>query len=291
MSLFRHSFPLGLSCTDATCRIVSIAHGGKRVRIAGRAERPLPPGLLEGGAVRDAPALAHTMEEALRSMRSARGQKSVALCLPVENVYTSLVTLPPHKEEERDELIRNAEVQERIPEPKADMQIFSTVLSQSKTDVALGIAAVRRDLLQGYADALQLQLLQMSHVTSTSMALHALLEESQRGEGPPFLLLDAGAPIPYVSLFHKSWPIDECLLNLREKPEAWMVYIEKMRRYHREHGIAAERLVVLGTPETVECIRKTCGKDIAAEAARLRLEKADDLVWAPATGASLHSIV
>ncbi len=145
--------------------------------------------------------------EALQKTASLSLKRSVVLLNP-ELVYTQLISFPASSKSSLQASINDA-VSRTIPEEFADLIVRSKILVDTKEQILVGVAAIRKDVLQTYKEATTKAKVTVLTFTTAPCAIMA----ADRSPKPTsFLLVTASLGQSIVTLFHHQWPIDEVIL-------------------------------------------------------------------------------
>jgi hypothetical protein len=198
-SFFSSPASIGIQCTDTAIRAVLT----RKNRVEGRAKRELPAGAITKGMAKDPQKVADALTSVLKELQVSNA--TVALCLPPEKVYCQLLNLSSST----SEAIRSA-ASALIPEPWEDLVTASDMLS-----AGIAFAAMRKDVLKGYAEFCTLAGVRPAVMSSTSAFLATALAKRSTEKQSIVLVRepsDIGEPAT-ITLFRDGHPIEEQIVR------------------------------------------------------------------------------
>lgn len=201
---------------------------------------------------------------------------NAAILLPADRVFSHQLSLPVGPARRMEGAIR-AEIEHIIPEDPAVLQITHQVLSHTKQMQEIAVAAVRKDLVDRYAEMVRVAGLTLNRMTTFPAALACCTK------GRTFLLLIApgtgvGGTLTFI---HERWPLDEALLPPDMTEDEIVEEIRRMITEYAKRGIVSNRLVYVGDQTLEDRLKQVSVSEwkgeVAIEHFEPRLEK--DRVW------------
>lgn len=187
-----------------------------------------------------------TILQSLKSTSSLSLKRSVVLLHP-ELVYTQVFTFPTSSKSNLQASINDV-VTRTIPEEFTELLLRTKILVQSKEQVVVGVAAVRKDVLQTNRDMLTKAKMT---VLSYSTAPCAVIAADQSEKPVSFLLATAWLGQTIVTLFHHEWPIDEAILPAGSNDIEAIVKIGmSIANEYSEQGITVDTMLLAGPWES-----------------------------------------
>ncbi len=174
----------------------------------------------------------------------AHSWKRAVILINPECVYTQLFTLPASSKSSLTASMNDV-VSRTVPEEFSELIVRSKVLTESKEQVTVGIAAIRKDVLQERREAV-LKLRFNPIVFSTAPCAIAAVDVTVKPLS--FLLATESLEQTIVTLFHHGWPIDEVLLP-KEKSTIELITKAGMEivNEYSEQGITVDTMFLAGT--------------------------------------------
>lgn len=164
------------------------------------------------------------------------------LLLPEDRVYTQLCAFPPASKANLLAFVHDA-VARTIPEEFSSLRVTHKILAESAERLDVGVAAVRRDILQRYLDAFDAKTAHALCVTAASCAIVAAHAQEKPAS---FFLIHESPDHTIVTLFHHLWPVDEALLPLGVPEDIFLRAAESMAAEAREQGLESTTIFLTG---------------------------------------------
>jgi Tfp pilus assembly PilM family ATPase len=189
MSRFTDAFPVprflampavGLSLTDEAVRFVQFDIYRNKVRLARFGTKPLPPGTIRFGEIKDAPALITVLKE----LQKEYGLSFVRTALPEEKAYLFDVTTPYTPETNIQDAVA-FKLEENVP-LSPDQVVFGShiiggdeVLKKNPNTLDIAVSVYPADMISMYTEVLQTAGLQPISFEIESQAIaRAVVEKS-----------------------------------------------------------------------------------------------------------------
>lgn len=176
MALFKKDCGIGLELDAAEVRAVELRGSARQPLYSAWGRVPLPDGAVRDGIVAKSGEVSEALDELWS--RSGLGKKEVVLGVANQGVLVRFATFPKVPEEKLGKIIRH-QAQDHIPIPLNDVVLDYLVLGEVKEDRGLMLetllVAARRDMLEGFLEALSGADLRIAAIDVTSLAMLRLL--------------------------------------------------------------------------------------------------------------------
>jgi len=185
----------GLDISDLSLKIIKLEKTGEGLKLSSFGETKVPPGVIEGGEVKNIENLAEIIKKSLKEVKGKRIKtKYVISSLPEEKSFLDILQIPIMKEEEIEKAVK-FEAENHIPlkldEVYFDFEKIQPISKQEKYQEIL-IAATPRDIVDPYFKALEQAGLRPLALEIESLAIvRALIKKDALITGP-FLIIDLG---------------------------------------------------------------------------------------------------
>lgn len=195
----------GIDITDASIKWVTLAPHKDDVHVVALGQQPLPAGIVENGAVKDAHALA---ENLINVKKRLGGVTHAHAALPEEGAYVFSMSVPEGSSHEEIIHMIEFELEGRVPIQVSDLVFDYDVVSHSReaAGTEIGVVAFARDIAEGYVaafDGAGIELLSLE-IEARSIA-RAILGSSDHES--IVLLVDAGKARTGFAILKQGVPI------------------------------------------------------------------------------------
>ncbi len=174
---------VGLELDTGAARAVELNRNFGNPKLAALGAIILPPGAVEEGMVLEP----EEVGRALKTLWSARGFKGREVLLGISNqaVLVRYATMPKVPLDKLDNVVRY-HAQEYLPIPLAnvvlDYLIIGEVSTEDKEELEVLLVAARRDMLEGFIEALTIAELEPRDIDVSSLPLVRVLPPATRGK-------------------------------------------------------------------------------------------------------------
>ncbi len=235
---------LGIQCTDTSVQAARVTGTRKHGAIKKYKTEKISKGTLERGVVLDSEKLA----DALKKVTKGLGGTSVALCLPPETVYCTLLHIAPSRGKRFQELLNTA-IAETIPEERQVLRYKTHILKRTSDGIDVAIVAIRSDVLEGYLEACKKARLRVVSVTTTSFGCNHLVSKNT-----VTILTSVGlGTYPTITLFQNGWPVDEATLPISATDASLAKEIQNLMQ--KPHTQSMKYVTVLGSEKLLKYLR------------------------------------
>ena len=184
----------GLDISDFSLKIAKLEKVRGSLKLASFGSLVIPPGVIEGGEIKDKETLSEMIKKALKEVQGKKiKEKSVICSLPEEKSFLDMIQLPQIKKEELRETVRY-EIENYIPLPASqvyfDCEIIEPVFNHSKYLEVL-ITATPKKIVDSYLEALKMGGLLPRVFEVECLAIARALVPGGR-TSRPLLLIDFG---------------------------------------------------------------------------------------------------
>jgi len=159
MSLLRpFQNAIGIDISDAVVRMVQLRRRGKGYALRSVSARPVPPGFIQEGEVRDPQGVTALLKDLLSQPTLKHpSSKAAVVCLPERKIFTKIISLPNVPAAEFNAALREG-LAEHIPinldEAYLDWQFVTPPVPGAKK-VRVVVAVAPQLLVEGYISTLQ----------------------------------------------------------------------------------------------------------------------------------------
>ena len=187
---------IGLDISDLSLKMVVVkqANGRNKIQAMGRTE--LPAGLIEGGEIKNAKAVADKIKGLVAKPKfGSVNTNEVAACLPETKTFVKLIRV----EKDETELARkiNSEIEKHVPMSVGEIYYDWQVTGETDNAYSVLIGAAPRYIVNQYIDLLRMAGFSVVALEAEPVSIcRALLrEESPRppGNGGTYAIIDIGA--------------------------------------------------------------------------------------------------
>lgn len=239
----------GLDISDLSLKIIKLEKTGEGLKLSSFGETTIPPGVIEGGEVKNIENLTEIIKKSLKEVKGKRIKtKYVISSLPEEKSFLDILQIPIMKEEEIENAVR-FEAENHIPlkldEVYFDFEKIQPISKQKKYQEIL-IAATPRDIVDPYFKALEQAGLRPLALEIESLAIVRALIKKDALTGP-LLIIDFGETRTSFIIFSgkslrftSTIPISSQILtesiskNLKVSPK-------KAEKLKRDEGLEGEK--------------------------------------------------
>lgn len=213
--LSRFLFPrsVGLDIADRSVEVVELAGRASSPHITALGRVVLPQGVVERGLIKDRPALAIAVREALRGAETATGRRKksqgisprqVVFGLPDSQVYIHFFSCPWANVPKGDAALGAmvlVEAREHIPLEESDLIISYKVLGRTDTGLDFLVAGTSRKLLDDWQRFFTELGLTAEFDLETIATFRGIFPESVER---PVMVIDCGAVTTMLAVFDKN---------------------------------------------------------------------------------------
>ena len=184
----------GLDISNLSLKIIKLEKSGEGLKLSSFGETRIPPGIIEGGEVKNIENLAKIIKKSLNQVKGKRIKtKYVVSSLPEEKSFLDILQIPIMKEEEIESTVR-FEAENYIPLKLDDVYFdFEKIepVSKEKKYQEILIAATPKHIVDPYFKALEQAGLRPLALEIESLAIvRSLIKKDTLMS--PFLIIDFG---------------------------------------------------------------------------------------------------
>jgi type IV pilus assembly protein PilM len=203
---------VGVDIADRSVEVVELRQRGRSPQITALGRVVLPAGVVERGVIKDRPALALALREALRDAKTTDGQKKsagiaphqIVFGLPDSQIYIHSFSKPwiqiPPKDEDLGAMIL-AEAREHIPLEESDLLISYKVLQRTEMGLDFLVAGASRRLMADWSNFFAELGLTAEFDLETIATFRGIFPESVER---PVMIVDCGAVATTLAVFDRS---------------------------------------------------------------------------------------
>jgi type IV pilus assembly protein PilM len=184
----------GLDISDLSLKIAKLEKTKDFLKLASFGETEIPPGVIEGGEIKDEKSLGEIIKKSLSEVKGKKLKaKYVIASLPEEKSFLDIIQIPLMKKEEMEEALR-FEAENHIPIPLDevyfDFEKIETIFNHSRYQEVL-IAACPKKVIDAYLRALKgAGLFPLALEVESLSIVRALVKKEK--VFPPLLIIDFG---------------------------------------------------------------------------------------------------
>ena len=194
MSNYLKPKAFGIDISDFSLKIANLKKRKNSLNLVSFGSSSIPPGIIEGGEVKDEKSLAEIIKKSLNQIKGEKIKtKYVVASLPEEKSFLDVVQIPLMKEEEIESAVR-FEIESHIPlkleEVYFDFQKIQSITDHKNYQEVL-VTAVPKNIVEGYLGALKKAGFQPIALEVECLSVvRALIREEKIS--PPLLIIDFG---------------------------------------------------------------------------------------------------
>ena len=193
LSLKEEAF--GLDISDLSLKIIKLKKKKGTLGLASFGEAEIPPGIIEGGEIKDEESLVKIIKEALTKVKGEKLKtKYVVVSLPEEKAFLQVIQMPIMSSEQLESAVR-FEAENYIPLSVEEVYLGSQIvlpLYNHLDHIDVLIAALPKKTINPYVTSLKKAGLQPKILEIESQAISRALVKNEVSP-PPLLLIDLGA--------------------------------------------------------------------------------------------------
>ena len=195
----------GIDITDASIKWVTLAPESWGASVVAYGQQVLPPGIVEGGAVKNTQALAETLKTIKKQLG---GASFVHAALPEEGAYVFNMHVPDAKKYKETLTMVEFELEGRVPIPVPDTVYDYEIIEEHRdgSGSEIGVVAFAREIAEGYAAAFEQAGLGLLSLEVEARSI-ARAVSAKDGTDPITLLVDSGRARTGVAILKHGVPI------------------------------------------------------------------------------------
>lgn len=187
----------GFDISDESLKFIELRVTSSGIKIGRYGERKIPPGIIEGGSIKDPKKLVTI----LTSIRKEEGVKSVRVSLPEEQIYVFKMKLDKDGLDHIREGIELS-LEEHIPIPGPDAIFDYEILEQDSKVVKIQVVAIPKNVIANYLEVFQ----------GASMSVQSFELEAQaiaravikKGDTNAYMIVDFGEKRTGISIVSRG---------------------------------------------------------------------------------------
>lgn len=225
-----------VSLSFSTNKIQILKLNSSKTKVDNLTTVNIPKGLVTSYRVKDKTKLAGIIKLAFSNLRI--GEKSVGIVVPEFSTFTKLIRLPKLEAKELDEAAR-WQAQEFLPDSSKDMVMDWKIVSTGLSGNQVMIAAIDKELLSGYVDAVGLAGLYPVLVETQSLSLLRIADGSDTGK----IIVYKSTDEVIVTIAMGKSVLGSTVVGVSSDELVFQTIIQMVRHYKR---IKVEKIIVAG---------------------------------------------
>jgi type IV pilus assembly protein PilM len=252
----------GVDITDASVKWLSFKDTPSGLRILSCGTQPLPPGLVERGAVRDP----HTLAEVLKEVKKKSGIRFAHAALPEEDAYVFSMHVPLKSSRAQIMNMIEFELEARVPIPPSQAVYDFDTVSRDEGGEEIAVTVFPRDLAEGYTQAFSLAGIDLLSLEIEPRSIGRAIAE--KGKDQIALLVDCGYSRTGVAILKNGIPIFTSTIDIggahlsKAVMDTLKVSEEEARVFKNEHGLVAYDPTKKAVLEALDAVAGTLAEEI-----------------------------
>lgn len=229
----------GVDITDASVKWLVFKEGSKGLCISSCGTLPLPQGVVERGAVRDA----HALAEVLKDVKKKSGLSFAHAALPEEDAYVFNMHVPFGSRRAQVMNMIEFELEARVPIPPSQaVYDFDVIQARDESGEEIAVTVFPRDLAKGYADAFSLAGIELLSLEIEARSIGRAVSR----ENATTLLVDCGYARTGVAILKNGIPIFTSTIDIggahlsKAVMDTLKVSEDEARVFKNEHGLVPD---------------------------------------------------
>lgn len=231
----------GVDITDASVKWLSFKETASGLRVLTCGTQPLPPGVVERGAIKDPHALAGVLKE----VKKKSGLSGAHAALPEEDAYVFSMHVPPKSTRAQIISMLEFELDARVPIPPTQaVYDFDTVQTRDDGSEEIAVTVFPRDLAEGYTQAFALAGIDLVSLEIEPRSIGRAISPKDKNETT--LVVDCGYARTGVAILKRGIPIFTSTIDIggaqlsKAVMDALKVSDEEARVFKNEHGLVLD---------------------------------------------------